>query len=139
MSNVILSNVDWDLLHPVARGQFIALANDLAQSFALKMTRTLFLPYEGYRGPAYQREVFKRGTSKARPWQSAHQYGLAVDFVPKVAGKWSWSLSEDWDFLHRCAVARGLLHEISWDKPHVEHPRFRGLMDDLRPTLGVVA
>lgn len=37
---------------------------------------------QGYRSPADQMKVFKAGKSKARPGQSWHQYGGAVDLYP---------------------------------------------------------
>lgn len=126
-------SIDYDLLHPTVRGNFIALANDLATGVKLGMSRTLFLPFEGFRAPARQQMLFDQKKTKARPWLSAHQYGLAVDFVPWHLGSWSWSLDHDWDFLRRCATARNLVNEIEWDRPHVEARSFAVLREHLWP------
>ena len=117
-------SIDWNLIHPVARGQFIALANDLAEGHHLGIYKTLILPFEGWRSPVDQQKAFDKKVSKARPWQSAHQYGLAVDFVPKINGKWVWGMASDphWADLRKAATARGLRNVIDWDRPHVEHP-----------------
>ena len=119
--------INWDLIHPVARGQFVALTNDLAEGYKLGIYSRLILPFEGYRTPEKQLEAYRKKVSKALPFQSAHQYDLAVDFVPKVNGQWVWGMASDphWADLRKAAHARGLLNVIDWDRPHVEHPAFR--------------
>jgi peptidoglycan LD-endopeptidase CwlK len=84
--------------------------------------------YEAARSPWRQAELFARGrttagakVTKARAWESSHQYGMALDFVFKVNGLWTWSEPEPgaWDAFH--ALARGVdLHPLSFEKPHVE-------------------
>lgn len=125
----------WDLLHPLARVAFKSLAADLSEAFQRQETPVLFLPFEGYRSPEAQAKRFAAGTSKARPWQSAHQFGLAVDFVPWIDGGWSWAQNAPWHDLDRLAKARGLLHPIAWDMPHVEFPHWRAVKDALAPSI----
>lgn len=131
-----------DLLHTRAQGAFERLAASLTDNYTSKRTRTLFRPFETYRTPMRQFELWKKGTSRAMPWQSAHQYGLAVDFVPWLridgarwedgspvvdedgldAGAWSWDETHDWQHLEAEAARHGFDHDISWDKPHITHP-----------------
>ena len=53
--------------------------------------------FEGYRSPQRQDELFSQGRSRpgaivtrAKSWQSLHQYGLAADIAFMIDGKWSW-------------------------------------------------
>lgn len=128
-----MKTFNFELLHPMARGRFIMLANDLAEAFKAGDTRTLFLPFEGYRPPERQDEVFKAGKSKVRAWGSPHQFGLAVDFVPKVNGRWTWAAEHDYDFLRRAALVRGLHRPISWDLVHIEHPAWEIVRQWVKP------
>ena len=96
-----------------------------------------FEPFEGLRLPDrqdYLRTVMK--TTKAGPWQSAHQYGLAVDFAVVSylrRGKtiWSWDDDAPWGDLRDLARTYALDIPISWDKGHVQHPMF----DEMRIAL----
>lgn len=119
----------WELVHPKAKDAFEALAERLARSYEARLTHTLFKPFETFRGPLRQAHLFAEGTTKARAWQSAHNYGLAVDFVPfiplstdRAVGKWSWARDHDYKFLAAVADDYGLSVPISWDPCHVEHP-----------------
>lgn len=71
-------------------------------------------------------------TSKAAPFHSSHQMGLAVDFVPWIDGKWSWDNGHDYQLLKVEAEKLGLTRPISWDLVHVEHPRWNWVLDALR-------
>jgi hypothetical protein len=106
-----------ELLAPVAKAPFTALAASLERD-------TLFRVFETYRSPEHQLQAFARGTTRARPFLSGHQLGLAVDFVPKINGDWTWPETSDpiWATLRQRALAFGLMNDISWDRPHVEHP-----------------
>lgn len=120
---LVRETFQWDRLHPKARGHFEALAAWLDDQYAAGLTPTAFKPFEGYRSPERQNYLFTvEKTTKARAFQSAHQYGLAVDFVPQVGGKWSWDDNHDWEHLKFGAVQRGLMVPIKWDRAHVEHP-----------------
>lgn len=108
------------------------LAIRLEDGYRAGLIPELFRPFEGYRSPQRQVEMLESKTSKAGPFESAHQYGLAVDFVPVKNGKenaWHWPEADApcWDFLRANAVNRGLLNDISWDRPHIEHPLWRDI------------
>lgn len=119
-------------LHPLMRGpvtQLLPLLNAAHARGALPN----FRPFEGYRSPEEQRRVLLDGTSKAGAWQSAHQWGLAVDFVPYIDGRWTWDVPEaDWTMMHRIARQVGLVAPINWDKPHLQHPRWESARAALR-------
>ena len=116
---------DMGVLHPKARGAFLLLANDLHRAFLDGRTHVHFKAFETFRSPWRQKSVMDNGTSQADMYESAHAFGLAVDFVPNIGGRWSWSLTHPWDFLRDAARARGLLCELDWDRAHVEHPLFQ--------------
>jgi peptidoglycan LD-endopeptidase CwlK len=90
--------------------------------------------FETIRTPARQEELYARGrdpsapdfgrtVTKARKWQSAHQYGLGADCVFKVDGKWSWDppkrMAAGWAVYHTVADSHGLV-PLSFEKPHVQ-------------------
>lgn len=89
-----------------------------------------FEAFEGYRSPERQHYLFATGKStKARPWQSAHQYGLAVDFAVRVykpnSAAWAWLPEFPWHKLKAMAAIAGLRIPIKWDQGHVQHPAFQ--------------
>ena len=119
-------------LHPKVREVFALLAFRLQEAYDSGRTPTLFKPFEGYRTPERQDYLFTvTKSTKAKGWQSAHNYGLAVDFValsdPKNMSSWSWEGHHDWDTLREIANSVGLICAIKWDKPHVEHPIWTGI------------
>lgn len=67
----------------------------------------------------------------ALPGQSAHQHGLAVDFVPLVAGKPQWSAKHPhWFVAGELAEKAGLEWAGRWagrkrEFPHVQMPLWR--------------
>jgi peptidoglycan L-alanyl-D-glutamate endopeptidase CwlK len=108
-----------ELLAPVARSAFADLARLLAHD-------TPFRAFETYRGPSEQEGAFENGRSKAHAFESPHQFGLAVDFVPRINGNWTWNVPHElWDVLASKAAECGLLVPIAWDRAHVEHPAFK--------------
>lgn len=120
-------------LHPIMRDPTKRLVEMLYNGHQKADTLTLFLLFEGYRSPERQQTLYDTTKStKARAWQSAHQYGLAADFVPYVLNEWSWANHHDWKFLKRCAQLCGLDVPIDWDKPHVQHPAWDQLRSRLR-------
>lgn len=115
----------WANIHPKCRTHFQMLESNLMRAYMNGETKSLFVPFTGYRAPQAQTALVEAGTSKAHPWESAHNYGMAVDFVPWRGGErnqWTWDDKEDWDFLDRCATQTGLYRPIKWDRPHIEHP-----------------
>lgn len=117
----------YERLHPKARESFALMARRLEARYKAGLTPTLFKPFEGFRTPERQEYLFRVDkTTKARAWQSAHNYGLAVDFVPlKDAanlGSWDWEPHHDWTLVKEIAVDCGLMAPITWDLPHVQHP-----------------
>lgn len=108
--------------HPAAYDKFVLLA-ELLSSNAAQRGRPLFLPFEAYRSPERQEQLYREGTTKAHAWQSAHQWGMAVDFVPYINGAWTWDAPDDWwTYLLDCSRHCGLDVPIVWDKVHVESP-----------------
>lgn len=94
-----------------------------------------FEPYEMWRSPRRQVELYARGrvpsvpgghATYERAWQSAHQYGLAVDWVGWVDGRWSWSDSLPWKELHECARVARLEPLEAVEMPHVQMPGASG-------------
>jgi hypothetical protein len=87
--------------------------------------------YEGLRTCARQAELFAQGphVTRARPGQSMHQYGLAVDYVPllphpKAAGMFIdvWGHKDEARLYKRAQeiAARHQLRRLSWEQPHLE-------------------
>lgn len=124
---LVARTADMKLLHPTCSRDFLALEFALEQGFARGNTSTRFRPFETYRHPLRQAEAYNNKTSRARAYQSAHQFGLAVDFVPWNNGRWSWSETHDWAFLEATAKTFGLIRSIAWDLAHVEAPQFQDL------------
>ena len=124
-----------DLLHPICRRDFAALADELLTAFHHGQVEVAFHVFETYRTPMRQEWLARQGAkvTRAGAWSSAHQYGLAVDFVPKITGKWNWDDVPEsaWGFLHETAAQYGLMSPIKWDKVHIEHQRFGWIKSDL--------
>lgn len=116
---------DMNLLHPLVRPSFLLLMKDLTDAHAQGVTKTHFRPFETYRHPQRQREALRNRTSRADMYESAHNFGLAVDFVPWDNGRWSWDETKDWSYLWDRAKARGLIAIGEWDKAHIEHPMWQ--------------
>lgn len=111
-------------LHPLFREKVKALLEKLAAE------GLPFLVFEGFRSPQRQRRLYAQGrttpgriVTKARPWLSNHQYGVAADFVLFEHGAWSWDDSgakgKWWDRLHELGREVGL-EPLSWEKPHLQ-------------------
>lgn len=134
------------LLHPVFRPIVDTLMQELRRGHETRATQTRFELFETFRRPERQRDLITKGVSKAGAFQSAHQFGLAVDIVPyidpdtaaeisKATGErhwpgWSWWTGHDWDYLSDTANRLGL-RTISWDRPHVEYPHWRSIRDQI--------
>lgn len=126
-----------DMLHPLVIQQFRKLERMLDQAMADGKLTVQFQVFETYRSPERQAQLFALGrtqpgsiVTKAKPWQSPHQFGLAADFVPRVRDKkkaqtslkWDWDAAtdQDWSTLASFAAEVGLSCPIVWDRPHVE-------------------
>ena len=124
---------DTNLLHPTVSGLAAGLVADL------KAAGIPLEPYETFRNPERQVELYKRGrvagcgplgryVTHDTAWTSRHQYGTAVDMVFKVGGKWTWAEPEAgmWKRFHELAAKHELNtltrkdgSVIEW--PHVQH------------------
>ncbi len=114
------------------------LAN-LAPSFRGRVQRLLerlaseelpFRMFEAFRTPVRQDWLYQQGrtrpgsvVTKARAWESYHQYGLAADFVLWLDGRWSWDAAGEraswWKRLHK--LGRALeLEPVSFEMPHLQ-------------------
>lgn len=115
-----------DFLHPKMREAVLRLSKAVAHPFRDQPSgrEYSFQMYEGFRTVQRQAHLISVGTTKAGPWQSAHQYGLAVDFVPIHAGRWTWDgvPTDAWEWMRSEARSLGLRTPIAWDLPHLEHP-----------------
>lgn len=133
MTTVVIDMRDTAIinLHPIMREPVSRLvAAAAAMPFRVGMVEGVFQLFEGYRSPERQQHLLTRTKStKAGPWESAHQYGLAVDFAMAVvkenAGiQWYWPHNAPWSSLKRLAMIEELDIPIAWDKGHVQHPEF---------------
>ena len=136
--------VRFDELHPKCSDAFLTLGWEMVAAFDREETNDLFLPFEGYRNPLNQLLLLRQQTTRAKPFQSAHNYGMAVDFVKVRRDSittdntrglgWTWSdrtpaEKADWTVLHQKAKDCGLLAPITWDKPHIVHPLWNAIKD----------
>lgn len=111
-------------LHPTFREKARALLEALAGE------QIRFRLFEAFRSPQRQQYLYEQGrvragsiVTKARPWTSYHQYGLAADFVLYLDRKWSWDASGErdrwWRRLHEVGRSQGL-EPLSWEAPHLQ-------------------
>ncbi len=64
-----------------------------------------------------------RHVTRARAWESFHQYGLAVDYVFKVDDGWTWSEPDAGMWQRYQEIGTGLgLRALSFEIPHLELP-----------------
>lgn len=86
--------------------------------------------FEAFRSAKRQGELYAQGrtkpgniVTKAKPWSSFHQYGLAVDFALKIKGVWSWDNSREnaghWQALRAIGEEYGL-RALSFEMAHLE-------------------
>jgi peptidoglycan LD-endopeptidase CwlK len=114
-----------DLLDPAFRE---ALGEVLEE---LRLLGSPLRIFETARSPVRQDELYERGrdpnksdfgrtVTKARRYQSAHQFGKAVDMVGYVNGKWTWDLPAiRWKELGLSARRHGLT-QLSFEQPHLQ-------------------
>lgn len=91
---------------------------------------------EGDRPAERQAALFAQGRSApgpvvtyARPWESAHNWGLAADVAPIPA------TSANWARLRTLAQQVGFHLLGEWDPGHLEHPAFVRLLPEIRKVL----
>lgn len=100
-----------------------------------------------YRSPEQQQIEFNDGDSKARPYESAHQYYCASDLIHE---RWAWFASKKapdgtqfWDTLWDCVQLVSERYDVefsprlSWDAAHVQlayWKTFRYLVGRREPT-----
>lgn len=118
-----------------------ALNEYLIDCYETGHTKTLFKIFETFRDPSRQADLLKKKVTKAGPFQSPHQFGLACDFVPYLTPEeaialtertgerhfpgWNWHSSHDYRFLATAAEKFNLAVPIAWDPCHVEHPAWK--------------
>ena len=93
----------------------------------------------GFRSFSEQSRLYAQGRTQpgpkvtnAKAGQSPHNYGYAMDYIPVVNGKRTYSVSKWWWFKFGLAAwAAGLTWGGSWkrflDRPHVELPGWKRL------------
>lgn len=119
MSSLDTRNTDLANLHPGVRSRVERLIAEIEKA------GLPFQLFEAFRSPQRQAYLFAKvpRVTKARAWSSYHQYGLAVDFVLRIEGSWSWRTDgkwgAHWDELHRLGDLVGL-EPLSWEKPHLQ-------------------
>lgn len=111
-------------LHPVFREKVVSITKLFEEE------QLPFRLFEGFRSPQRQQYLYAQGrtregriVTKAKPWRSYHQYGVAGDFVLFIDGKWSWDDRGErrqwWHRLHEFAHRVGL-EPLSWELPHLQ-------------------
>lgn len=113
-------------LHPAIRNLLPQLDQQL---FAAGIPLQL---YEACRTPFRQAELYAIGrdtgtpgkhVTRARAWESFHQFGCAVDYVFKVDGNWTWTEPTAGMWKQYQAIGQGLgLRALSFETPHLEFP-----------------
>lgn len=130
MSNSSRRDGDIERLHPAIREKVRAIRAQLHKE------KIPFEVFEAFRTPERQAQLWAKGrTTKGPkvtwvgPWHSIHQYGLAVDFVLKPDGKWSWddqgAEAAHWERMHALAREHGMTPLFNKagkliEKPHIQ-------------------
>lgn len=86
----------------------------------------------GFRTFKEQQDLYDQGrtkpgkiVTKAKPGQSFHNYGLAIDVVPIVNGKADWE-SKHWNKIGEIGQVCGFEWGGGWkfvDRPHFQYPK----------------
>lgn len=114
-----LRNNNIDLLAPFVRERArIALTNAQNDGYPVAI-------FEGYRSPARQETLYSQGrttagkiVTRARAWQSTHQYGLAIDIAYLKNNRWSWD--GDFDKPSRYFIDQGFSWLAPFEQVHFE-------------------
>lgn len=84
--------------------------------------------FEGYRAPVRQDWLYGQGrtrqgkiVTRARAWQSWHQYGVAMDIAFWDGRKWYWPSAENtlWDRVTNVLESHGF-EPLKFERPHFE-------------------
>lgn len=125
MSNSSDRDGDISRLHPAIRDKVTRIRDKL------QAEKIPFEVFEAFRTPERQ-AILKAKRPKVTwvgPWGSIHQYGLAVDFVLKVDGRWSWddtgARAKHWARMHELAKENGMTPLFNSkgqliEKPHIQ-------------------
>lgn len=125
MANPAARDSDISKLHPAIREKVRAIRDQLqAEGIPFEV-------FEAFRTPERQAKLQAKRpkVTWVGPWGSIHQYGLAVDFVLKLDGKWSWddkgAEAPYWDRMHELAKEHGMtpLYNKNGElieKPHIQ-------------------
>lgn len=92
------------------------------------------------RSPTEQDVLYAKGrtapgaiVTNAKAYQSAHQFGLALDFVIMDSGKPDWSgTSEAWNDAIELAQNRGLQSLRPMESAHLQAPNWKQLAGETR-------
>lgn len=134
MTTVIRSTAE---LHPAFQSAAEGLYKHLIRLHETGSLKFRFEIFETFRLPSRQKDLLAKGVSKAGPFDSAHQFGCAIDFVPflsqaeaaalGVRPGWYWPeiTDEAWQILKQTAALYGLERPFSWDGPHIQLPGWR--------------
>lgn len=130
MSNSTKRDGDISKLHPAVRDKVRAIRDQLHKE------SIPFEVFEAFRTPERQVNLWAQGRSRpgnkvtwVGPWKSIHQYGLAVDMVLKIDGKWSWddqgAEAGHWTRMHEIAKEHGMTplynsRDQLIEKPHIQ-------------------
>lgn len=130
MGNSVSRDSDISRLHPAIRDKVTAIQKQLQSE------KIPFEVFEAFRTPERQAVLFAKGrTTKGPkvtwvgPWGSIHQYGLAVDFVLRINGNWSWddkgARSKSWQRMHELAKDNGMTPLFNKKKQLIEKPHIQ--------------
>ncbi len=126
-------------LQPIFRARVVEWLNDCAtHGLEILITCTLRSRAEQDTLYAYGRTVknpnspasakypLGKVATNAKAGQSAHQYGIALDFVPMQHGKPDWSgTSQLWDTAITLAKARGMESLRPMESAHLQLPDWK--------------
>ena len=127
-----MSSRSLDDLHPL----FEPKARDFVD--AAKAAGLDVLIYCTFRSRPEQDDLYAQGRTKpgpvvtnARAGQSAHNFGLAFDGAPLIAGRIAWDAHEQWTIYGQVAASVGLEWAGTWptfkEYPHIQMPNWKSI------------
>jgi len=132
LSYELLKRLDVELLHPGLVNRVVDMLS------SCRLAGFDYLAVSGYRSIQEQQALYEQGRTRpgpivtsTRPYQSAHNFGLAIDFALDrdlgCAGPQDGWSPEEYELLGTEARAHGLLWGGDFtltDRPHVQLPGF---------------